>query len=510
MPERRLSTLIKQSFSFKSNIFASFVGNGLVALIYVVSVPFYLPYIGIEAYGLVGFFISFQAVLTVLDLGLTVTLTRELAVRGTDEHGSAGARNLVRTTEIIQWSVAILIGAASILLSPFLARYLNPQNLSLSTLSDCFMIMSVAAALQFPIGLYSGGLFGLQRQVLFSVVNLVFGLFRNLGVIAFLHFVSATPQGFFTWQAISSGLHAITLAACLWSALPRSTGPARFQIRLLKEIWRFTTGLGVISVASVLLTQIDKIVLVRLLPLETFGYYAVAGVVSGGLHRLIQPIFQAYLPRLAQIVGKVDKDLLARTYHQGCQLIAVMVLPLSVVCVFFSWEIMYLWQRDSTVADNSHVLLALLTAGGALNSLLFIPYALQLAHGWTKLNLYALTFAVFLSVPMIVLLATRYGAVGAAVVWIIFNASFILLIIPIMHRRLLPNEKWNWYVNDVLKPLLAVLFAAGLCRFAFMQTVSPVPLFVQLGAVFALVSAAAFMSACYIRRQIFDRLAGRV
>ena len=126
------------------------------------------------------------------------------------------------------------------------------------------------------------------------------------------------------------------------------------------------------------------------------------------------------------------------------------------------------------------------------------------------MNLYALTFAVFLSVPMIVLLANIYGAAGAATVWIIFNTSFIILIIPVMHRRLLPREKWNWYVNDVLKPVLAVLITAGLFRYAFIQTLSPVPLFVQLAAVFALVSAAAFMSACYIRKQIFNRLIGRI
>ena len=504
MPPRRPSSFLKQSFSLRSSVFASFAGNGFAFLIYIVSVPFYLPYIGIEAYGLLGFFISFQALLSVLDLGLTVTLTRELAIRGGDKDRSGEVRDLVRTTEVIQWGAALLIGVVSVAVSPIIARSLDSQNLSPDTLRQCFIIMSVALALQFPISLYSGGLFGLEKQVLFSIVNVFFALFRNVGVIAVLHFISATPQGFFAWQAFSAGLHVLTLGGCLWLSLPAARDRARFRLGSLKQIWRFSTGLGLISIASVLITQIDKFVLIRILPLEIFGYYAIAGIAAGGLHRLIQPIFQAFMPRLSQLVGSGDEAALARTYHLGCQLIAVVVLPLSAVCVFFPREVLWLWQRDQAVADNTYLLLALLTAGGALNSLLFVPYALQLAYGWTKLNLYALTAAVFLSVPMIVLLANKYGAVGAAAVWIIFNTSFILILIPIMHRRLLPDEKWAWYLDDVIKPIAAVVIAAALCRYFFVETGSRILLAAELAAVFVAVSAAAAASAWYIRNRMLD------
>lgn len=500
-----VSGLFHRDFSLRSNLIANFAGNALVAVILIVSVPLYLPYIGIEAYGLVGFFVAFQAILSVLDLGLSVTLTRELAVRTGEDNDSTDVRDLVRTTEIIYWGMALLIGVICVAAMPYLIHLVNPQSLSPATLRDCFLIMSVALALQFPIGLYSGGLYGLQKQALLSGVNVVYAVVRNLGVLAVLHFVSATPQTFFAWQALSAGLHAVTLAGCLWLALPKGSGTAQFRSDLLKGVWRFTAGIGAIAIVSVLITQIDKVVLIQILPLETFGYYAIAAVVAGSLQRLIQPVFQVYFPKLSQVTGKSEGDTLAQIYHQGCQMIAVMVLPVAAMFVFFSWEIMFLWQRDAETVNNTYILVSLLVSGSALNALLFIPYALQLAHGWTKLQLIALTSAVVLSVPLTVFLATHHGAVGAATVWIIFNTAFILLIIPIMHRHILGSEMWKWYWDDVCLPLIGSVGIGLLGRSLFVANTSEVVIVVQLGLIFLVTFLVTCLVTPYSRRWLLNK-----
>ncbi len=42
-------------------------------------VPVYIKLLGIEAYGLIGFFLTLVAILSLLDLGLGTTLNRRLA-----------------------------------------------------------------------------------------------------------------------------------------------------------------------------------------------------------------------------------------------------------------------------------------------------------------------------------------------------------------------------------------------------------------------------------------------
>ncbi len=136
---------------------------------------------------------------------------------------------------------------------------------------------------------------------------------------------------------------------------------------------------------------------------------------------------------------------------------SVMILPAAIVVSLFSSEILLLWTGDPVTVANTHSIVSLLIIGTALNGLVNLPYALQLAHAWTKLSLYTNIIASIVLVPMIYFLATHYGAVGAAAAWVILNTGYVLICIQIMHSRLLKGEQWRWYLNDVALPLLSAL-----------------------------------------------------
>src|SRR5436853_7772563 len=63
----------------KRNVIANLSGNLYTVVISLVFVPIYIHYLGIEAWGLVGFSVTLQAVLAVADMGLSTTLNREMA-----------------------------------------------------------------------------------------------------------------------------------------------------------------------------------------------------------------------------------------------------------------------------------------------------------------------------------------------------------------------------------------------------------------------------------------------
>lgn len=494
MPRQLFLKLTNKSFSLKTNIFANFFGNAVMTVASIVFVPIYLRYIGIEAYGLVGFFTFFQAILVIMDLGLSITLTREIALRDGVAEKAQESRNLLRTLELCHWGIALSLGILSLLLVPLLENWINPNKLSDETIRACFLLMSLVIFLQFPINFYQCGLLGLQKQVLSSVINIFFTFFRYFGTLAALHFVVPNPQTFFGWQAISSASHVFILAGCLWLTMPKGSESARFQLSLFKNFWKFTTGMGGIGVISIILMQIDKIILVKILSLENFGYYSVASVAANALYRLIYPIFQAFFPKLLQLVGKTETDLLVQTYHQGCQIMSVIILPLAMMFIFFSKEIMFLWQKNEEVVARTSLLVTLLTIGYALNSLIIIPYALQLAFGWTKLYFYTLLFILILSIPSIVLLSLQYGAIGATIIVICIYAILIFILIPIMHRKILPDQKWKWVWEDVSLPLIGTTLVALIARFLFRAETSQNIIFIQLGVVFLII----FLVACFI------------
>lgn len=504
MPQKFFSKLAARRFSLKLNLLANFAGNTLISLLTIAFAPLYLRYIGIEAFGLIGFFLSFQSLVSLLDFGLGITVNRELALRDEQPEKAQESRNLVRTLEILYWSAAIFLGTISVILSPVLAIWLNPQQISRETVTSCFAIMSVGIAFQFPTSLYLGGFFGMQRQVLLAVINIIFGLLKSVGALAVMHFVSHTPQSFFLWQTIVSAVQVFAMASLIWTILPKGTGAARFQKNLLEEIWRFATGISGISVMAVLITQIDKIVLGRILPLELFGYYSLASLIAGGLNRLTVPIFQAYFPKLSQLVGKGNKEEIIAAYHQGCQVMAIVIFPIAVVFAFFSPEVIFLWQQNAAATQNTSLLVSLLIIGTALNSALVIPYSLQIANNWTKLHFYALTAGSLLFIPLIIILALNFGTTGAAAAWILLNAAFIVLEIPIMHQRLLPAEKWKWYLRDFLLPLAAAFIVSLTARYLFVSDAPQFFVFLQLAVVYGVVFGLALLTADYTRKQIIE------
>ena len=65
--------------SIKRNSIANYIGQSYTILIGIVITPLYLQYLGAEAYGLVGFFALMQAWMSLLDMGLSPTLGRQVA-----------------------------------------------------------------------------------------------------------------------------------------------------------------------------------------------------------------------------------------------------------------------------------------------------------------------------------------------------------------------------------------------------------------------------------------------
>ena len=73
-----------------------------------IAVPFLLHYLGIEAYGVIGFSTALQSFLMLLDLGLSPAISRQVA-RAKVSGNIQSARNLLRSLAWIYWSIAALI-----------------------------------------------------------------------------------------------------------------------------------------------------------------------------------------------------------------------------------------------------------------------------------------------------------------------------------------------------------------------------------------------------------------
>jgi len=447
------------------NIIANFSGSICQTLMALIFIPLYIKFMGIESWGLIGIFTTLQVMFGLLDIGLSSTLNREMARLSVLSGREQEMRNLVRTLEVIYWGIAIFVVIIVVSLSPYIAHHwIKAGQLSPKTIEQALLIMGFLIALQLPIGFYSGGLMGLQRQVLLNVINVSMSTLRGAGAVLILWLISPTIQAYFLWQIVISTITSFFLARFLWRKLPLGEKRSVFQKQLLKGVWRFAAGMSGISILAVILTQLDKIILSKMLSLEMFGYYTLASVVAMSLGRLFTPVFYGFYPRFTQLVSMGDQEGLKQLYHKSCQLMSVLILPVAIVIALFSHEVLLIWTQNQATADKTYLLLSILICGTALHGLMHLPFALQLASGWTRLSLLKNLVAVILLVPLIIFMTANFGATGAASVWFTLNIGYLFFEIPIMHRKLLRKEKWRWYGQDVCLPLMVGIFFAAIGR----------------------------------------------
>lgn len=488
----------------KRNLIANYLGQGWAALMGLAFIPLYIKYLGIEAYGLIGLFAVLQAWLGLLDMGMTPTLGREMARFTGGSHSNESIRDLLRSIEFIAVGVAVLLALGIWSVSGWLASdWLRTENLTVDAVDQSFAIMGVVTALRFVEGIYRSAVVGLQRQVLFNVVNASLATVRGLGAVAVLVWLSPTIEAFFLWQGLISIIALALLAGVTYQLLPTGDRGGRFSIQALRGIWRFAGGMMGITCLSLLLMQVDKILLSKLLTLSEFGYYTLAAVVAGALYIVIGPITQAWYPRLCELHARANVAALADTYHEGAQLVTVIAGSAAIVMMIFSETLLRLWTQDTELAGRTATLVSLLTLGNLLNGLMWIPYQTQLAHGWTGLAVRTNIVAVVMLVPALFWVIPQYGAVGAAWVWVSLNASYVFIGIHFMYRRLLPTEKWRWYRQDVAIPLAAATAAAGLCSWAVPENLGRLGEF----GVLLISSGGALMAAALAAPKVRDRLA---
>lgn len=448
--------------SMSRNLFAGLVNSVWTALIGLAVVPLYLKYLGIEAYGLIGLFVTTQAMLQLLDMGLAQTINREVA-----RHSASGnfkeAGKLLHILAVVYWSMAGIIALSIMVLAPLIAgHWLQPRHLPQQTIEHAVMLMGLVVACRWPIGLYQGALIGAQRLTVSSGINMLMATIGNLGAVAVLAFISPTIQAFFIWQACVGLVYAATMRRAAWRVIGRSH-ETRFDIDEVKRIWRFSVGMGSVAVLGLILTQLDKVILSKILTLEDFGRYTLAGVVASGLFLLIVPMFNTMYPRFSALVRQNKTEDIAKLYVQGTRLLGVILFPISLAVAFFSDDLIFVWIGNSELSANVGPIVSLLAIGTAFNGVMYFPYALQLAYGMTRLPLIIISILIVVLVPLIILLTTSYGAIGGAFAWLLLNGIYLLFGTWLTHRYLLKGLAGKWLFQDVGIPfgVSLLLMAAG-------------------------------------------------
>jgi len=130
---------------------------------------------------------------------------------------------------------------------------------------------------------------------------------------------------------------------------------------------------------------------------------------------------------------------------------------------------------------------------------------LQLAYGWTSIAFRIALFLTVTSIPAIWFMTRSYGGIGAASVWVGLNGVYMVIGIPLTHRRLLKGEAWRWW-GEISLPLIPILLIAFIGKHFVTASMSATSAFCALLLLFCCATASAALVSPSIRSWLRDQL----
>lgn len=454
----RILNIKEASYSFikqKSinNIFWNSFGGVWLALLILISTPWYVSRLGLDLYGILSLWLVFQSLMNLFDFGLGSTIIKEFAGSKNDNEGNIHKRDLLKTIEICYWLIASAILILLVLLSNFLStHWLNFVSQKSIDLVNIIWLISVTLFFQFPNVLYLNGLIGLQDHRLMNILQITGNTLRyGFGFLILIWHAELT--WFFSVQILVAASQTLMTRYILWKKISfKQLDRPVFKFTLLHNSARFSFGMALTSITAILLSNIDRIAISKILPTSELGKYAIAFTASGFLQLGIQPFYRSFFPRYSELFSLGANLRLKNEYFSSCRMIAIIIISIASVSFFFAQDIFYVWMgnKDQTIITTFKLLIIAIACSG----LGWLPAAFQQAQGWTSLHVKMISGSILIGLPLMIFAINYFGVVGATTVWLVHGISEITLGLWLMHKRLLKGELLTWYRSVILAPLL--------------------------------------------------------
>jgi O-antigen/teichoic acid export membrane protein len=447
---------------FKINVVSNLAGSGWIAFLTLVATPVQIHLLGVEAYGLVGLIAILQIVFGTLDLGLSAAVTQSIS--SDTSVGRQASAPLINSAATVYWLMAFVIAALLWLVAGWIAtRWLNPQALNMPTVLTAVHTIGLYVALRWPIAFYSGVLNGVQRMDVLNLVKAGAATLRiAVGILVIV--ITRNVTVFLGWFAISAALELVAFAIVTHKMVPALGFKPYFSLEAVRSVWRFSLTMAAIAILAVLITQLDRILVSKLLSLRDLGYYTLAYTTGIGISLLQVSINTASLPAFSE-AAQAEPPAFVRRYQKVSEFTAYAVALPCFALVFFGADILRVWVNEDA-ARAAGVPLAVLAIGFFLNAAVSNAYIAAVATRNASIPAMVNVIGVLLYVPGLYWLTSREGTVGAAAGWVALNLYYVCSLLPLVHRRVLKAPVSTWLWRCLLLPALVAIVSFGTLRAA--------------------------------------------
>lgn len=231
-------------------------------------------------------------------------------------------------------------------------KWLTVNELDIGDVTTCIGIVAIIVCLRWVSSLYRSGINAYEQQVWMNVVDIVLVTLRSPIALVIVIFSKGNILYYFSYQLFLVFIELLVIANRFYGLLPKVNQKLTLvNIDELKRIAPFALGIAYTGGIWVITTQLDKLLLSKMLSLAEYGYFSLIATVSAGLSILSGPISKAVLPRMTVLLSQGKEVEMLGLYRKASRLVVCVVAPVTMVLALFAKEIVYVWTGNFDAAE---------------------------------------------------------------------------------------------------------------------------------------------------------------
>jgi O-antigen/teichoic acid export membrane protein len=378
-----------------------------------ITLPIVVRVLGAEGYGLLQLIILIPNYFAFSDLGMGMASTRFAAEAFGRGDRDAEAR-VIRTAAFIALiSSALLAVPIAIFAGPIVSQFsipadlIEPAILGLRITSATFVVTVLATVINSPqlsrLRMDLNATIGGLTRILASVGSAA-AVYLGYGIVG-------AAGSFLLISLLALGAHILVSRKLLGNLLDVS-----IDKHLIRPLLRFGAGLTASAIAAVFLLNLEKLLLSRLISVESLAYYTIAFTFASMAMMFSLSMVQSLLPAFSQLLHPEKREQFNTLFERGIKFCVIGLLPTLMFLFVLAKPFFTLWAGPDFGRESSRPFYILL-AGLLFNIVAHVPYGCLVAAGktdmiaklhWAELIPYA---------AVAVVLITYFGIEGAAMAW---------------------------------------------------------------------------------------------
>lgn len=431
------------------NILYNLLGQGLLLVLGFIAVKYVFTRLGEDTLGVIYFSMTLNAVLfAMLEMGICSTLVREVSSHFNDEREYVC--DLIRTASSFYWGAYVLLAMAIYLGAPLLVeKWIALKTMDTATAIRMVQVLGIGVLTVLPRSLYGSLLRGLQRMEFNNFIEVVTLGLQQFGIIMILA-LGGSLFAVVYWLAGSFWLGLLGYLLVCGRFFPFRALVPGYSAAVVHRNLRYSSNMAAISMLATVHMQADKVIVSKLLPIGTFGFYAFASSIVSRLTLVTSAISGAAFPSFSALFKTGDRGGLLLQYRKLQDLLCFVTLPVLAAIPFASLPL-FSYLLNAEAAQMLLLPITLLCVGTYMNGTLHIPYIFSLAAGRPEITVRSNFYALFVVLPMTALLIFLFGLVGAGFSWVIYHIFAYAYAIPRICSQCLkiPVSEWFWHTLRV-------------------------------------------------------------